>query len=79
MAKEMERKGLPVVHITSLTHIALALGACRMVRGMGIPHPLGEPSLPHEAEKGGRRRLLRSALRALQEKVKGPTVFSLGP
>lgn len=78
MAKEIERKGLAVALITSLTQIGLAVGANRIVGALGIPHPLGNPSLPPEAEKRGRRRLLELALDSLQQSVSRPTVFSLG-
>ena len=47
MVKEIERAGIPVVHMCTVTPISLTVGANRIVPTIAIPHPLGDPSLPH--------------------------------
>ena len=75
MVKEIERAGLPVVHVCTVTPISLTVGANRIVPAIAIPHPLGNPSLPADEEKELRRRLVKKALRALQTPVDGQKVF----
>lgn len=61
--------------VTSLTDVALKLGANRIVRGGRFSAPCGLPGLGLEAERDFRRALVRAALRALTTTVAGPTVF----
>ena len=75
MVKEIERAGIPVVHIATVVPIALTVGANRIVPAIGIPYPLGNPNLGPESEKTLRRSLLERALKALQTPVDGQTVF----
>lgn len=75
MVKEIERAGLPVVHMCTVVPISLTVGANRIVPAVAIPHPLGNPELPPAEEKELRRRLVEKALRALQTEVEGQTVF----
>jgi len=75
MVKEIERAGLPVVHICTVTPISMTVGANRIVPAVAIPHPLGNPSLPHEEEKAIRRKLVEKALRALTTEVEDQTIF----
>jgi len=75
MVKEIERAGLPVVHMCTIVPISLTVGANRIVPAVAIPHPLGNPELPPAEEKVLRRRLVEKALRALQTEVEGQTVF----
>lgn len=75
MVKEIERAGLPVVHMCTVVPISLTVGANRIVPAVAIPHPLGNPELPPAEEKALRRRLVEKALRALQTEVEGQTVF----
>jgi len=75
MVKEIEKTGLPVVHMCTVVPISLTVGANRIVPTIAIPHPLGNPALPREEEKELRRKLVRKALVALQTEVDGQTVF----
>lgn len=75
MVKEIERAGLPVVHMCTIVPISLTVGANRIVPAVAIPHPLGNPELPPAEEKKLRRRLVEKALHALQTEVEGQTVF----
>lgn len=75
MVKEIERAGMPVVHICTVVPISLTVGANRIVPAVAIPHPLGDPKLDPEEEKGLRRKLVERALNALATDVEGQTVF----
>lgn len=75
MVKEIERAGLPVVHICTIVPISLTVGANRIVPAVAIPYPLGNPTLSKEDEKTLRRGIVEKALRALQTEVTGQTVF----
>ena len=75
MVKEIERAGLPVVHICTVTPISLTVGANRIIPAIAIPHPLGNPALPSGEEKALRRKLVEKALRALTTEVSDQTVF----
>lgn len=75
MVKEIERCGLPVVHICTVVPISLTVGANRIVPAIAIPHPLGNPALSIEEERNIRRELLTKALMALSTEVSEQTVF----
>ena len=76
MAKEIERAGIPTVHVCTIVPISKTVGANRIVPAVAIPHPLGDPSKSREEEKALRRRLVEKALRALQTRIDSQTVFS---
>jgi betaine reductase len=75
MAKEIERTGIPVAYVTTLTSLAEENRANRIVAGVRIPHPLGNPSMTTDNEWTLRMTLTRFALDALTAPVEGPTVF----
>jgi glycine reductase len=75
MVKEIERAGIPVVHMCTIVPISLTVGANRIVPTIAIPHPLGNPSLTLEEERDIRRNLLTRALKALETEVTEQTVF----
>ncbi len=75
MVKEIERAGIPVVHMCTVVPISLTVGANRIVPTVAIPHPLGNPTLAPDEEKQLRRRLVERALAALQTDVEGQVVF----
>ncbi len=75
MVKEIERTGIPVVHMCTVVPISLTVGANRIVPTIAIPHPLGNPSLDPIDEKKLRRKLIEKALKALETEVVDQTVF----
>ena len=75
MVKEIERAGIPVVHMCTVTPISMTVGANRIVPTIAIPHPLGNPALTHEEEKALRRKLVETALQALATEVEDQTIF----
>ena len=76
MVKEIERHGIPVVHMCTVVPISVTVGANRIVPTVAIPYPLGDPSLPPQEEKALRRRLVEKALKALCTEIDEQTVFS---
>lgn len=75
MVKEIERAGIPVVHLATVVPISLTIGANRIVPAIGIPHPLGDPALDAKGDKKLRRELVMRGLKALQTEVDEQTVF----
>ncbi len=75
MVKEIERAGIPVVHICTVTPISMTVGANRIVPAIAIPHPLGDPKRSMEEEKDIRRNIVTKALNALCTEVEDQTIF----
>jgi len=77
MVKEIERIGIPVVHVCTVTPISMTVGANRIVPAVAIPHPLGNPSLSLTDERNLRRRILSTALAALSTEIEDQTIFEV--
>ena len=75
MVKEIERAGIPVVHVCTVTPISMTVGANRIVPAIAIPHPLGNPKLTAEEESSLRMGIVKKALSALSTEVEGQTIF----
>jgi len=75
MVKEIERAGIPVVHVCTVVPISLTVGANRIVPAVAIPHPFGNPALSPDEEKKLRRKIVEKALTALGTEVEDQTVF----
>jgi len=75
MVKEIERAGIPVVHVCTIVPISLTVGANRIVPTVAIPHPVGNPKLSKEDEHRLRKTLVKKALDALATEVSGQTHF----
>jgi betaine reductase len=75
MVKEIERYGIPIVHMATITTISQSVGANRIVPTVAIPHPVGNPNLSKEGEIELRRNLVKKALDALHTEVTEPTQF----
>jgi len=69
--KEIERIGIPVVHIANMTPIAEMVGSNRIVKGTSIVCPLGDPNLSKDKEVDIRRKILTEALELLQRSKQG--------
>jgi betaine reductase len=61
--------------ISALPPVALELGANRVVRGVKIPHPCGDPALDLQQGAALRRRIVGGALAALSTSIARPTIF----
>lgn len=75
MVKEIERAGIPVVHICTVVPISQTVGANRIVPAVAIPHPLGNPKQTLEEELNTRRKIVDKALKALSTEINEQTVF----
>ena len=75
MSKELEKAGFPVALVSAMYPVAEQVRANRIVKGVSIPHPCGDPSLPQDLDLRLRREIVQTALKALESEVKGPTVF----
>ena len=64
-----------MAHITPMATLAKQMKSNRIVTGTKIPHPCGDPNLPIEADNTLRREIVKTAFKALQTGVSGPTVF----
>ena len=63
LEKEIERAGIPAVLVTALIPTALTVHANRVVQGIAITHPLGDPRVSRLEEKALRRRIVARALK----------------
>jgi len=77
MVKEIERAGIPVVHICTVTPISITVGANRIVPAIAIPHPLGNPKMSPQEEKEVRTKIVETSLQALATPVDGQTIFEV--
>jgi len=76
MVREIEKTGMPVVHLTNMVPVAQSVGSNRIVKAIAIPHPMCDTSLPEEAQYKQRYQLVRKALEALSTDIKEQTVFT---
>jgi glycine reductase complex component B subunit gamma len=76
ISKELDRAKLPVAMISAMYPVAEQVGASRIVKGVSIPHPCGDPSLPAALDAQLRREIVSTALQALEAKVESSTVFT---
>jgi len=68
LVKELEKAGLPTVHVCSIVSVAQMIGSNRIVQARSIVHPLGDPDLNPESERLMRRAVIEKALNELKEK-----------
>lgn len=61
--------------ISAMFPLAEQVGASRIVKGVKIPHPCGDPSLPSEVDEKLRKSIVETALKALEEEVEESTIF----
>jgi len=77
MVREIEETaGIPVVQIATIVPIMLTVGANRIIPGIAIPHPVGDPTQGQEGDRAVRRGLLERALKAIQTDIGEQTVFT---
>ena len=77
MVREIENTaGIPVVQIATIVPIMLTVGANRIIPGVAIPHPVGDPSRGREGDRAVRRDILERALRAIQTPIEEQTIFT---
>jgi glycine reductase complex component B subunit gamma len=67
------------VCITALPTIAQMMGANRILHGVAITHPAGDPSLAPADERALRRRIVARALEMLATDIEPRTVWEIEP
>jgi glycine/betaine/sarcosine/D-proline reductase family selenoprotein B len=65
------------VFVTALPTIAQMVGANRILRGVSIAHPTGDPRTTAEKEAALRRRIVERALQMLCVEVAPRTVWEI--
>ena len=75
LEKEIEREGIPCVLITSLIPTAKMLGANRIIQGIAITNPLGNPGVSQGEEKDIRKRIVNLAWKLLTEHIESRKEF----
>jgi glycine/betaine/sarcosine/D-proline reductase family selenoprotein B len=75
----LERSGITTVFVTALPTIAQMVGANRIIHGISIAHPTGDPSLAVGDEAALRRRIVQRALEMLATEVDAGTVWEVEP
>jgi len=76
ISKELDRAGVPVSMVSAMFPLAEQVGASRIVKGVKIPHPCGDPTLPQEVDEKLRKSIVETALKALGEEIEESTVFT---
>ena len=66
---------MPTAQISTMTPIALMVGANRVIPGSGILHPLGNADLDPPEEKRLRMTIVGRALEALKKDLKEQMIF----
>lgn len=74
MVKEIERFGIPIVHMATITTISQSVGANRIKPTVAIPYPVGKPQLA-DKEDEFREKLLDGAVAALASNIEESKVF----
>ena len=75
MVKEIERYGIPIVHMSTITTISESVGANRIVPTIAIPYPVGNPTLPSKEEYDLRKDMVTRALDSLATEITEVTEF----
>lgn len=75
MVKEIERYGIPVVHMSTIITISESVGANRIVPTIAIPYPVGNPKISAKDEGALRIDLVNRAVKALGTEVKEQSFF----
>lgn len=63
--------------VTALPTIARMVGTNRILHGVSIAHPAGDPALGTDAERALRRRIVERAVELLEADVGPRTVWEL--
>jgi betaine reductase len=69
LEREIERVGIPAVLITTLLPTAKLVGANRVVQGIGVTNPMGNPRVSNKEEKAIRKEMLESAFELLTSEM----------
>lgn len=74
LQKEIEKVGIPAVLVTALPPAARVLNASRIVEGVRVTNPLGDPDASSAAvERAIRRDIVERCMQALTRAVEADT------
>ena len=65
IVKQIEKAGIPAVHVCTVTPISKTVGAARIYPAQAIPYPTGNPELSSEKEEKRKREIVMDALKLL--------------
>ncbi len=77
MVKEIEKAGMPVVHMCNIVPVSETVGVNKIVPTISIPYPLGNPNTSKEEQWKLRYHRVSVALDALTSDVDQQTVFKV--
>lgn len=77
MLKEIEKRGITIVQIANLVPVAFTVGSNRIVPGISIPYPLGDPNTTEKEQWDVRYSIVNTALNALTTDIEEQTVFKV--
>ncbi len=75
MVREIEKTGIPVVHVVSMTPISLSGGVNRILTSYGIPNPMSDPYATPQVQERQRYEIMEKALEVLCTDIQEQTVF----
>lgn len=75
MVKEIERYGIPIIHMATITTISESVGANRILPTVAIPYPVGNPNMDQEDEYNLRKDMVTRALKGLATEIEETTQF----
>lgn len=75
MVKEIERAGIPAVHVVNMTMISENIGANRILRSYSIPSPMADCNEVDSVRKEQRYHLMKKAIKALSTEITKQTIF----
>lgn len=67
IVKQIEKAGIPAVHVCTVTPISKTVGAARIFPAQAIPYPTGNPDLSSEKEEIRKKEIVTEALNMLLE------------
>jgi betaine reductase len=75
MVKEIDRIGIPIVHITNLISVAKVTGSNRIIPGAALTNPCSDVTLSAEEQKKMQKDYAARVLKALTTDIKEQTFF----
>ncbi len=76
MVREMEKvMGVPVVQIATIVPIMMTVGTNRIVPGVAIPHPVGDPEAGPEKDRKKEESFLKELSGPCRRKSAEQTIF----
>ena len=75
MVKEIEKTGIPVVHVANMTPVSASVGCNRILHDYGIAYPMCDPKESEEKQAPQRYEIMCKAVDALCTDIKQQTIF----